>query len=396
MRTPPGDELDCPQESRAPSAPRRDGTEKTPVGVIAAAGGFSLVELLVVVAIVGVLVGLVLPAVQAAREAARRGQCASNLRQFGLALLHHESARGAFPPTDARGSAAASGTASGGWSLHARLLPYAEERSLADRFDFGQAAFTGGYASQVPNPRFADLFATPIPFLLCPSDRAPTVTTANGFAYGGTNLMVSIGSGTADGRGRMLWNFARPTDGIAYERSRVRLAQVTDGASKSIVGSEAVRSVGGDGDFSAAAPPPAPYRYTFNGSNDFNSADASLKASPTPSTADIDSLLASWRTRTGPAYGWRGASSPTMRARGVSWAATTQGNSLTNGFLTPNSEIPDYVVHWTGFFGPRSFHRGGAHVLFADAHVAFLSDATDATLHRGLHSIDGGEPVAEP
>jgi prepilin-type N-terminal cleavage/methylation domain-containing protein len=85
---------------------------------------FTLIELLIVIAIIGLLVSLLIPAIQAAREAARRMHCANNLKQMGVAVHGFHDIQKAFPP--------ACIGASGRGAVHLFLLPYLEKNVLWD------------------------------------------------------------------------------------------------------------------------------------------------------------------------------------------------------------------------------------------------------------------------
>ena len=353
--------------------------------------GFTLVELLVVIAIIGVLVGLLLPAVQAAREAARRMSCSNNFRQVGLALHNYESAYRALPP---------SGSRDADFAVQARILPFMEQSGLNDQLNFHVPAFSGGWLGKVPHPDNGAAFAEAIPAYLCPSDPAEPTTTVNvsgnNYTYGGINYMASYGSNRDQN-----YDFSKKTDGLFFEPYGVKFNHIFDGLSNTVMMSETVRSQGADQTLPAGQLPQRPYAYTLNGSSGVNSAiDAKipgLEATGGQWTSYVNSqgmianpdLASFWNTFTN----WRGGSSPAIRGRGMSWAFTGAINSMTNGYLTPNSPTPDIVTHWTGYFAPRSYHNGGAYLLFADGSVHFLSDGTDVELHRNLHSANGREVI---
>jgi prepilin-type N-terminal cleavage/methylation domain-containing protein len=114
--------------------------------------GFTLVEMLVVIAIIGILIAMLFPALQAVRQAARQSQCSANLRQIVLAILNLETNRLKFPAGD---------NGEGG-SFTVELLPYLKQEFLHERA-------IADLEGQSYTDRLVELCELDVEPLLCPS-----------------------------------------------------------------------------------------------------------------------------------------------------------------------------------------------------------------------------------
>ena len=129
--------------------------------------GFTLVELLVVITIIGILIALLLPAVQAAREAARRAQCTNNLKQLALGCLNHESAQGYYPSGGWNWDWAGDPDRGfdrrqpGGWTYN--VLPFIEQRPLHD--------MGAGLSASAKPAELSKAAQTPVSSFYCPTRR---------------------------------------------------------------------------------------------------------------------------------------------------------------------------------------------------------------------------------
>src|SRR5688572_28391219 len=100
------------------------------------AGGFTLVQLLVMIAIIGLLVALLMPAIQAAREAGRRAACSNNLKQIGLGIHNYHDIYGCFPPGAINFGTCCSTESYTSWPIS--LLPYIEQGVLDAQYAHGE------------------------------------------------------------------------------------------------------------------------------------------------------------------------------------------------------------------------------------------------------------------
>ena len=297
--------------------------------------GFTLVEVLVVIAIIGILVALLIPAVQAARAAARNTECQNNLRQIGLAITNYETAQRSFPPgqkwTRLRSNADAVSYA---WS--ALILPQMEESALFDQIDFKRSYL---------DPSNVAATSAVVRGYLCPATgdrhsaragdgRIYDVGGQTGMILGAIDYLGISGPdkdavNPADGeqygrqRGVLIGTKDLPNEANLLEPIPVRVAQVTDGMSKTICVTECTgRGLENDGDPNGA------------------------------------------------------------------WAS---GQNITHIDKGVNSKSPR--VSWKD---ERIFaqHRGGANVLFCSGAVSLLTEETHVEVIMALCSRNGAETIS--
>jgi prepilin-type processing-associated H-X9-DG protein len=327
-----------------------------------------LVELLVVIAIIGILVALLLPAIQAAREAARRSQCNNNMRQMGIAINNHVSAKGKLP-SGGEGTDWTPGNIGTGFDLHStftQLLPYMEEQGASDLFNFD---FPYNHVDY-PNNQLAA--KTQIAAFRCPTN---PIFQADPSGYGGTDYMPTVYTDIDPLTG--LRDKATATDRRsradgALALGQVSISKITDGTSKTIcIAEDAGRN------FETVEP---------------------FTVSKYP---DITEIAEDAKTPSGNRAINRWAEPDT--GNGVSGPPnTTAGHILgvINNNNTPEGG-PEECPWSSNNCGPNDeifgFHPGGAIAVFADGSAHFIADSIEpipmrALITRNEEDINTWEP----
>jgi prepilin-type N-terminal cleavage/methylation domain-containing protein/prepilin-type processing-associated H-X9-DG protein len=296
--------------------------------------GFTLIELIVVIAIIAVIIGLLLPAVQQVRQSAARIQCANNLKQIGLALHGYHDDNQALPPGVKCTNASEWGeTDAPGWGWAANLLPYVDQDNLYKKIAFDHS---------IADPNNAVARVTPVSVFLCPADSAtPTWNAAQlgadeqpGTPICGVAPANYLGMSTSEdgyeGVDTIQWN------GVLYPNSSVRLIDIRDGTSQTFAVTERLFR-DGQVTWAGAVPGAAVFAAVPGKETDVNTAMTLGDAGDASKPGEVDG-------------GW------------------------------PS------IQH-------TSAHGVGANFLFCDGHVQFITPAISFVTFKALVTRSGGEAV---
>ena len=320
--------------------------ESLPGRLANARSGFTLIELLVVIAIIGVLVGLLLPAVQQAREAARRSACSNNMKQQGLAVHNYADVNPEKFPVGWVGEYEMGewhGDEGEGHGFASRMLPFIEQNNVYKTINFG---------AQVSAASNATARTTVISTFLCPSD-----------SYGAGDVF----SPGEEGAGSNDEETPDATPGSTqYSRSNYpgcfgseHVAGHDHGGGGG--GDEGLEPGEGNGIFLAGG---------ASGENAVSFRDVRDGLSKTIMIGERDSRLG-----------------------GSLWIG--RGDGLEAG-MSRVVGVGEHVFNSGGeahFEDYYSSHPGGVSFVFADGHVAFLSDGMSDALFASLCTRAGGEVV---
>jgi prepilin-type N-terminal cleavage/methylation domain-containing protein len=329
---------------------------------------FTLVEMLVVIAIIGTLVALLLPALQSARESGRRTACANNLKQLGLAVTAHESTHQVFPPAGrgyvwcyhnpAKGYVGdTQGYNSNGLVL---LLPFLDQGALYDSFRHDEAAMTTwdqvnntnavhvGDAKTNGNAKAA---STVLGAFICPTNGPPKTVLGSTYgtnnAPGGARTNYDFIVNSPIGMECNFWAVAGSAQRIFGENSATTPAHVRDGLSNTFIFGETSTEQFGNGN--------------------------------------------------GLAWGYRAFTmfgiDPGGNHPGINLWHLPQHTHV--NFQSPPYE-PRFGKVRTWWSPAASWHPGGSHFVMGDGAVHFLSESTDGTTLEALAGMRDGQSAVLP
>ncbi|RDJ35218.1 MAG: DUF1559 domain-containing protein [Crenarchaeota archaeon] len=345
--------------------------------------GFTLIELMVSITIVGVLMALALVAINRVRESSRRAQCFSNMKNVGTALHSFYDARNQYPPAsewstpgeplgnnrypigviDRVTATTEDDRLKGNWCIY--LLPFSEEQSVYDNFD-----------SRKPLHEQEMVYSVDIPFLKCPSDGYNTLDnhyqrsfTVKNKGYARANYALNAGTNKA-----CMVNVREEDDPPCPD------GWTAGGNNLEINNSQLWGSgIGG-------------VNKTFR-NGDFPSGLSNVVA--------FDEVLVGrheWDRRGAWALGFAGASITAVHGGGPNGGADeiTGCSKIPVSYLRdlPCSPVESNMIKEVNMQGySRSAHPGGVCVLLLDGSVKFIDDDIDKDLWREIHRRDSSKII---